>query len=80
MVLKQSLGGKQKETKKPKSPKITTMVEELKKKHEDRKWNNIMSKPKQVNSLSNLLQISKPRVQVENLLKVVATKEMDGNP
>jgi hypothetical protein len=80
MILKQSLGGKQKETKMPKSPKITTMVEELKKKHEDPKWNNIMNKQKQVNSLSNLLRTSNPRVQVENLLKVVATKEMDGNP
>lgn len=37
-------------------------------------------KLKQVNSLSNLLWTSKPRVQVENLSKVVATKEMDGNP
>jgi hypothetical protein len=56
------------------------MVEELNKKHEDPKWNNIMNKPKQLNSLSNLLQTSKQRVQVENLSKVVATKEMDGNP
>jgi hypothetical protein len=55
MILKQNLGGKQKETKKQKSPKITTMVKELMKKHEDPKWNNITDKPKQVNNLSNLL-------------------------
>ncbi len=63
MILKQNLGGKQKETKKQKSPKITTMVKELMKKHEDPKWNNITDKPKQVNNLSNLLWTSKPRVQ-----------------
>lgn len=80
MILNQSLGRKQKETKKPKSPKITTLVEELKKKHDNPKWNNITNKPKQMNSLSNLLRTSKPRVQVENLSKVIATKEMDGNP
>jgi hypothetical protein len=37
-------------------------------------------KSKHLNSLSNLLWTSKPRVQVENLSKVVATKELDGNP
>jgi hypothetical protein len=51
MILNQSLGRKQKETKKPKSPKITTLVEELEKKHDNPKWNNITNKPKKMNSL-----------------------------
>jgi quercetin dioxygenase-like cupin family protein len=58
----------------------TIDLEELERKQEVQKGDNIKEKPKQVHSLSNLLLASNPRVQVGNSKKVTRTKGMDANP